>query len=131
MSLADSIYEASDERTQPKSLIDILVDKAVENSVSNRPDQYSVYQLHMRGKEVWNGHEQIEETERNVHILTGYEEKLSHHIIYLFWPRLKDKLPVLNLGYIQISNNLLWDKTNGEIINIKEEYESQVSEEKH
>lgn len=126
MSLADSIYEASNPERGPKSLLTQLVGKAMAKSIAGRPDQYSVYQLHLRGDEVWNGHERVEETQQNVYLLTEWEEKIPQPILIIFWSRLKEKLPVLDTNYIQISDNLLWDKTNGEIINIKEEYEDQT-----
>lgn len=121
MSLVDSIYEAGKESEETKSLIETLVDKAVENSVENCPSQYSIYQLYRRGKEIWYGHEQVEETQQNVYVLTGYEERIPQPLLFLFWPRLKERLPVLNTNYMRISNNLIWDKINGEIINLKEE----------
>lgn len=126
MSLADSIYEASDEQNQPKSLVDILVERAVEKSVANRPDPYSVYQLHMRGEEIWYGHERVKEIEQNAYILTDYEVRIPQPVVYLFWDRLKSGLPILDTNYIQISDNLLWDKTNGEIINLKEENDEEL-----
>lgn len=124
MSLVDTIYDANNRSSTEQSLVDKLVEKAVDKSERNRPDKYSVYQLHIRGKEIWYGHQYLEESPQNVYLITEWEEKIPQPILFLFWSKLKEKLPILDSSYIQISDNLLWDKTNGEIINIKEEYES-------
>lgn len=131
MSLVDSIYEASESQEEQRSLVDTLVEKAVENSVAKRPNEFSVHQLHLRGDEIWYGYKLVEETQQNVYVLTEWEDRIPQPTLYIFWSRLKTKLPVLNLNYIQISDNLLWDKESGGIINLKEEDENQISTSKY
>lgn len=125
MSLADTIYEASNGQQGEPTLLNTLVGLAMAKSIANRPDQFSIHQLHLRGDEIWHGYERVAETDKNVYVLTGYEQRIPQPLLYIFWSKLRTKLPSLNLDYIQISDNLLWDKKNGEIINLKEVYESQ------
>lgn len=119
MSLVDDIYNASSKSTKT-SLLNILVDKAVENSMSVRPDEFSVYQLHLRGDEIYRGHDVIEETSANVYRLTEYDEYIPPHTTVLFWQKLKLRIPHLDTSIIQLSNNLFWDKEKGEILNYEQ-----------
>lgn len=126
MDLVDSIYEASNSPTEGNSLLNELVEKAVENSVKNRPDEFSMHQLYLRDGEIWYENKPVEETTKNMYLLTGSEEKIPKPLTYLFWQELKTRLPQLSKDYIQISPNLLWDKNNGEVIT-KEEYYAKIS----
>lgn len=119
MSLVDDIYEAGYLSTKT-SLLDILVDKAMENSLRDRPDEFSPCQLHLRGNEIYRGHEVVEETPANVYRLTEYDEYIPPHTAILFWQKLKPKLPRLDTSIIQISNNLFWDKEKGEILDYEQ-----------
>ncbi len=123
MGIADSIYQSSIEQKSDRPLLDKLVKKAVENSVKRRRDEFDMSQLHLRGDEIFQGHKVVEETSRNVYLLSGYSDKIPEPVLILFWPRLKERLPRLNLDYIQISDNLFWDKENGKVINKEEIYE--------
>lgn len=126
MSLADSIYEANN--NLPKtSFSDELVSMAINNSIRNRDDEFSIYQLYRKGREIWHGHEEVKQTIANIYRLTGYEERIPVPIAINFWVKLLPRLPELRLDIIQISNNLFWDKNNGEIITKEEIYESQIS----
>lgn len=119
MSLVDDIYEASGS-TVGTSLLETLVDRAVENSLRDRPDEFSPYQLHLRGEDIYRGHEAIEETSANVYRLTEYDDYIRPHTAILFWQRLKPRLPRLDTSIIQISNQLFWDKERGEILDYEQ-----------
>lgn len=124
MSLADSIYEANESQQETShSLSDQLVEKAVEKSIRDRPDQFSVYQLHLRSGMIYLGHEKIKEIIENVYRLTEYEDRIPVPILILFWQKLKRVLPTLDTSIIQISDDLFWDKDNGKVINKEEVYE--------
>lgn len=122
MSLADSIYEANDSVLK-FSFSDELVDMAVEKSVRNRIDAFTIYQLYRKGDEIWYGHDKVKQTKENVYRLTGYEERIPVPVLINFWVKLVQRLPELCLDVIQISDDLFWDKTNGEIIDKEVIYE--------
>ena len=135
MSLADAIYESNygggiEHPLDELGLaiwdnIEYYVARAIAVSHRDRPDEFSIYQLHMEGEQIFNGHKEVKESYENINVLTETTKRFNVGEKAMFWKILKQCLPVLDKNYIQISDNLLWDKTNGEVINIKEEYERQ------
>lgn len=130
MSLIDDIYENScglGEHPEDElglamwDNIQYYVARAIAVSKRDRRDRFSIYQLYTDGGKIYNGHEEVEENYENINVLTETTRKFSTGEKAMFWKVLKECLPVLNQNFIQISDNLLWNKTNGEVINIKEE----------
>ena len=122
MSLADSIYDASNQSTKA-SLLEKLVEMAINNSQANRRDEFTMYQLYLNNGNIYYGHDIIKETKANVYRLTKYEEKIPEPQLLLFWDELKTRLPVLDTSVYQISDNLFWSKSDGEVLNKEEIYE--------
>lgn len=134
MSLADEIYESNNASAgRPVDElglaiwdnVDYYVARAIAVSRRDRPDQFSIYQLYTNDGRIFNGHEEVEENYENINTLTESTKKFNVGEKAMFWKILKQCLPVLNLNFIQISDNLVWNKSTGEVINIKEEKENE------
>lgn len=128
MSLVDDIYEGGSERDHPLDElglaiwdnIEYYVARAIAISQRDRPGEFSIYQLHTDGEKILNGRKEVEENYENINELTETTKKFTVGEKALFWKILKQCLPLLNLDFIQISDNLVWNREKGLIINLKE-----------
>lgn len=137
MDLADSIYEANQEpERNPLDLgykdelglpvwdrIDYVVARALVIALRDRKSEYTIYQPHLRGDRVYIGNEEIDETLANLYRLSEYSKPIKAGQQVIFWKKLKKCLPVLDTRIIQVSDNLFWDKDNGEVKKAKQIHE--------
>lgn len=137
MDLADSIYEASG--SEPKDSadmgyddelglrvwdnIDYVVARAIAIGIRDRKDPYTIHQPHVREDKVFIGNERIEENLHNLYRLTEIDRRISQTQQIIFWRKLKTFLPKLEPRVIQVSDNLFWDKEDGNVKNKEEIYE--------
>lgn len=138
MSLADAIYESNQGGGAEHPLdelglaiwdnIQYYVARAIAISHRDRPDETSMYQLYVDGDKIFNGHKEVVENVENINSLTETVRRFNTGEKVMFWKILKQHLPKLDRNFIQISDNLVWNKNNGEVIEIKEVYERQDSE---
>lgn len=135
MSLADTIFEASGGESQATdelgltiwNNVDYLIARTLAIGERDRPDQYSVYQPHVRGTRIWVGHQQIPENTDWFYRLTEYDGRIPQGRQVLYWKRVKNYLPKLDPTIYQISENLFWSKKEGKIIT-KEDLNGQTSQ---
>lgn len=129
MNLAESIYQANEEEQKRPvdefglgiwDNVDYYVARALAVSYRSAPDIHSIYLIHKRGDGLYQGHQKIEETKQNITRLAQKDHKFTAWEQMYFWQTLKKNVPKLNLRYLQISDNLVWDKERGEVIPIKE-----------
>lgn len=135
MSLVDSIYESNHDDGLEHPLdelglaiwdnLEYYVARAIAVSHRDRPSEFSIYQLHMEGEQIFNGHKEVKETHENINVLTETTRKFNVGEKAMFWKILKQCLPVLDRSIIQISDNLIWNKNTGEVINLRSGYEEQ------
>lgn len=143
MDLADSIYEANQEpESNPLDLgyndelglrvwdkIDYVVARAIAIGIRDRNGTYTIYQPHLRGNKVYIGNEEIEETLKNIYRLSEYDKVIRPGQQIVFWKKLKKCLPKLDSSVIQISDDLFWDKDDGEVKSEKNICEKYISPE--
>lgn len=142
MDLADSIYEANQEpELNPLDLgyddelglrvwdkIDYVVARAIAIAIRDRKDANTIHQPHMRGDTVYVGNEIVEETMANLYKLSEYGKTIRPGQQVIFWKKLKQHLPRLDPSVIQVSNNLFWDKEEGEVKCKEKIYEKYISQ---
>lgn len=143
MDLADSIYEANQvPELDPLDLgyddelglrvwdkIDYVVARAIAIGIRDRKDRYTIHQPHVRGDKVYIGNEEIEETVDNIYRLSEYDKPIRPGQKTIFWKKLKKCLPRLDPSVIQVSDNLFWDKDDGEVKDEKKICEKYISPE--
>lgn len=81
-----------------------------------RYDEMSTSRLHMRHGIIYKGNQKIEENPSNFYRLTGVNYSVGSRVKVLYWMELKKRLPHLNPNVYKISDELWWDKINGEIL---------------
>lgn len=129
MGLADELYEAN----QPTSQIekdelgvpvadnaDYLVARAMVLNHGRREDEFTVYQLHLRGKDPYFGHEPIKENYENLVRFTEFTGRVSPANKVMFWEILKRHLPKLNRSIIQVGKGVFWDIEKAKLITKEE-----------
>lgn len=81
-----------------------------------RYDEMSTSRLHLRHGTIYEGNRTVTEDQYNFHRLTGVNYTVNRRTQILYWMELKKKLPHLNPNVYKISNELWWDKNNGELL---------------
>lgn len=131
-SLADAIFEASGGESQATDElglviwdnVDYLIARTLAIAERDRPDPHSIRQPHVRPDGIWVGYERVTENAEWFYRITEYEGRLPQGRQVLYWKRVRNYLPRLDLNIYQISDNLLWDKKEGKIIT-KEDLDAQ------
>lgn len=85
-------------------------------SKSPEYDPDTTSRLHLRQDVIYRHNMEIEEDERNFYRLTGVGYKVEKRAQILYWMELRKRLPKLNPNIYKISDELWWDKKNGELI---------------
>lgn len=119
MGLAESILDAIEREErgeEEEDQVEELVQMALDNSQKYRRSSEDIYQLYIDNGRIYLGHQEVDENLNNIYRLTGYKGKIREPADVLFWSELHSRLPYLNRGIIQVSDNLFWDINNGEII---------------
>lgn len=76
----------------------------------NRPkDPTEIYQIHLRGNDLYLGHRYLNDTEKTFYELTGARRSVKKWELYAFFDILRQKVPVLSRRYLKVTENLLWD----------------------
>ena len=81
-----------------------------------------IHGLHLRGGDVWLGHNPLKQQRDTIYQLTHLRRSLKDWEAQAFWRVLKQYLPHLDRRYLEVADGLLWDTERAILVsNSKEE----------
>lgn len=127
MSLADQIAKKNEQHYTPNSDVDELglpipnpetpeywVARALLLHQPSNP--HDIYQLHLRGNDLYLGHTPLKETENTLYDLAHLRRPVKKWETAAFYRALKAYVPKLSRDYLQIADNLFWDVANARLV---------------
>lgn len=127
MGLADQIAERNEQHFTPEDDTDEFgipiptpetpeywVARALLRHQPKNPTD--IYQIHLRGDDLFMGHDQLREDERTLYELTGLRHKVKMFEIVAFYEVLRKKIPKLSRRCLQVADDLYWDIERGRLV---------------